>query len=163
MELRTVTEEDVALRISMETDPAMMAELGGPISKERIEKAYSKALQSIAAGTCWCFKIIPDGSQTAAGTMAIWLSSWRDEPINEMGWMILPQFQGKGLASQAAKQILHMAKAQTKFQFVHAFPGISNLPSNAICRKAGFSKLEECEVDYAERILQCNHWVIQVF
>jgi RimJ/RimL family protein N-acetyltransferase len=80
-----------------------------------------------------------------------------------MGWMVLPQFQGKGIGSQAARQILDMARSQKKFQFVHAFPGIANIPSNAICKRAGFSKLEECEVEYAGRTLRCNHWLIQVF
>ncbi len=28
---------------------------------------------------------------------------------------------------------------------IHAFPAVTNAPSNAICRKTRFSKIEECD------------------
>jgi RimJ/RimL family protein N-acetyltransferase len=41
---------------------------------------------------------------------------------------------------------------------IHAYPGISNGASNAICRKAGFSLVGERDIDYVGRILRANHW-----
>jgi RimJ/RimL family protein N-acetyltransferase len=163
MQLITITEGDLALREAIETDPIMMAGLGGPNSKEVITQSHLKSLKSMDAGTCWCMKIIPDASTSAAGFIGIWESSWRYAKINEMGWMILPQFQGNGLATKAAREIIERARSEKKFQVIHAFPGITNVPSNKICEKVGFSKIEECVVEYQSRWLRCNHWRLEAF
>jgi hypothetical protein len=34
-------------------------------------------------------------------------------------------------------------RAEPKFTHVHAFPGVTNAPSNALCRKLGFENLGE--------------------
>jgi hypothetical protein len=39
--------------------------------------------------------------EPAAGTIGIWSAEWRGEPIYETGWMVLPAFQGQGIASRA--------------------------------------------------------------
>jgi RimJ/RimL family protein N-acetyltransferase len=45
---------------------------------------------------------------------------------------------------------------------MHAFPPTSNAPSNALCRKFGFTLLGEHAFVYAGRTLQCNHWMLDV-
>lgn len=114
---------------------------------------------SVENGTAWVFKIIADEDSTrAAGTVCIWENSWRGERINEIGWMILPEFQGRGLATQAVRAILDKAQAERRWNVVHAFPSIDNAASNSICRKMGFSMLEECDLEWAGHNLRCNHW-----
>jgi RimJ/RimL family protein N-acetyltransferase len=80
-----------------------------------------------------------------------------------MGWMILPRFQKRGLATQAAREALARATAEKKFPVVHAFPGTTNAPSNALCSRLGFERVEECDIEYQARPLRCNHWRIQLF
>jgi RimJ/RimL family protein N-acetyltransferase len=121
------------------------------------------ALDSIEAGTGWVFKIIPDVTTGhAAGTVCIWENSWRDEIINEIGWMILPPFQRQGLGSEAVRAILDKAQAEKRWDVIHAFPSTTNAPSNAICRKMGFSLIEECDLEWAGRMLRCNHWQLDL-
>jgi hypothetical protein len=43
---------------------------------------------------------------------------------------------------------------------VHAFPGVTNAPSNGICRSLGFRFVEEREVIFAGLALRANHWII---
>jgi RimJ/RimL family protein N-acetyltransferase len=117
----------------------------------------------MAAGTCWCLKIIPDASASPAGFIGVWESRWRNAKINEMGWMILPQFQGQGLATRAAREIIARVRLERKFQVINAFPGITNVPSNKICENVGFTRIEECIVEYQSRWLRCNHWRIEAF
>jgi hypothetical protein len=45
---------------------------------------------------------------------------------------------------------------------IHAFPGVGNGPSNAICHKAGFTRIGERQIDYAGRMLRCNDWVLDL-
>jgi hypothetical protein len=48
---------------------------------------------------------------------------------------------------------------EQRHQFMHAFPSVSNAPSNAICRKLGFSLIEECEFEYPPgNWLTVNDW-----
>lgn len=43
---------------------------------------------------------------------------------------------------------------------MHAFPGVTNGPSNVICRSLGFTLAGDLEVEFAGRVLRSNHWVI---
>ncbi len=158
-----MAEKDVELRLRMETDPRMMAELGGPRPREDTGRAHAKSLALAAEGKCWPLKVIPDGSTSPAGGVAIFPSSHDGETIWEIGWMILPEFQNMGIATQAVREILERARAERKFGQIHAFPGVTNWPSNKICEKNGFTSLGECEVEFAGRNLRCNHWRIDLF
>ena len=157
------TEKDVELRIREETDPRMMAELGGPRPRRDIRRAHARSRALAAEGKCWPLKVIPDGSTSPAGGVAIFPSSHEGETINEIGWMTLPEFQNKGIASQAVREVLEKARAERKFGRIHAFPGVTNGPSNKICEKNGFTNLGECEVEFAGRTLRCHHWRIDLF
>jgi RimJ/RimL family protein N-acetyltransferase len=163
MRLEMMTAGDVELRLRTETDPVMMAELGGPRPPEDIKRAHARALVMAAEGRCWPLKVIPDGSASAAGSVAVFESSHEGETIYEIGWMVLPEFQGRGIASQAVRTVLDKARAERKFGRIHAFPAVTNGPSNKICEKNGFANLGECEVGFAGRTLRCCHWRIDLF
>jgi RimJ/RimL family protein N-acetyltransferase len=70
-----------------------------------------------------------------------------------MGWSVLPQYQGRGLASAAVAQAIELARATKRRPAVHAFPSIDNPPSNGICRKLGFELLGEVQFEYPK-----GHW-----
>jgi RimJ/RimL family protein N-acetyltransferase len=160
MKLEMMTGEDVGLRVRLETDPQVMAGLGGPRLREAIERAHVKSLALAAEGRCWPLKIIPDGGTSPAGGVDVFESSHEDEAIYEIGWMILPEFQNRGIASQAVREVLEKARGERMFGQIHAFPAVTNGPSNKICEKNGFMNLGECEVEFAGRGLRCNHWRI---
>ena len=77
--------------------------------------------------------------------------------------MILPGFQNRGMASQAVREVLEKATEERKFGQIHAFPAVTNGPSNKICAKNGFTNLGECQAEFAGRGLRCNHWRIDLF
>jgi hypothetical protein len=53
---------------------------------------------------------------------------------------------------------------EKQHRFVHAFPSVANAPSNAICRKLGFTLLEECEFEYPRgSFMRCNDWRLDLF
>ncbi|MGH2765208.1 MAG: GNAT family N-acetyltransferase [Actinomycetota bacterium] len=58
-------------------------------------------------GTIGFSVIVPDGELGGgAGTVCIWDHDWNGERISEIGWMVLPAFQGRGLATAAVRSIL---------------------------------------------------------
>lgn len=137
MKLEMMAEEDVKLRVRQETDPQMMAELGGPRPREAIERAHAKSLALAAEGRCWPLKITPDGASSPAGGVDVFESSHDDEAIYEIGWMILPEFQNRGIASQAVREVLEKARMEWKFGQIHAFPAVTNgLPTRSARRTA---------------------------
>src|SRR3954469_5361319 len=115
MRLEMMTADDVELRVRQETDPRMMTELGGPRPREAIEQAHAKSLAMAAEGTCWPLKVIPEAAAEPAGGGSIFESSHDAETIYEIGWMILPEFQGRGIAGRAVRQALANARAERMF------------------------------------------------
>jgi RimJ/RimL family protein N-acetyltransferase len=161
MELVPYSDEDIGLVEELECDPEAMSELGGPVAPERIPEIHARRLATVAAGD-WYFKISPDGGGPDAGTIGICSAEWRGEPIYEAGWMVLPAFQGQGIASRALAKIISMAKADGRFRRIYAFPSVTNAPSNALCRKFGFKLIEETDFDYRGAPLRVNVWELAV-
>jgi RimJ/RimL family protein N-acetyltransferase len=158
VELVPYTDADMWLTEALETDPRVMAELGGPWPLEKIPGIHGRRLQYIANGS-WYLKVVPEPGARAVGAVMVWHSEVNGEPLSEMGWMILPEHQGRGYASAAVRLLLERIRAEGGWGDVHAFPGATNAPSNAICRKSGFELVGEIEVDYGGRPLRVNHWV----
>lgn len=160
MRLVDYTEADLALSIALETDPEVMAELGGPRPTEAIERVHQRRVTPLADGGLY-LKIVPDGSSAPAGTLGVWRSRWRDEEIWEVGWMLLPRFHGRGLGGQALGLLIERLRATPRFDDIHAFPGVSNVRSNGLCAKFGFELVGTEEVEFSGRPLICNHWVLE--
>ncbi len=160
MELVTYSGGDMWLTEAIETDPVMMANLGGPVPREDIPRIHARRLEHVAKGA-WYFTIVPEPSGPPVGTIGIWASDCNGAEISEITWAVLGEFQGRGLASEALRLILGRAREDGRWGPIHAFTAIANGPSNALCRKFGFVLVEECDIDYAGRPLRCNHWVLE--
>ncbi len=164
MQLRDVELTDVDVYVRMRCDPVMMAELGGPQPREGIEAKVSLDVATVAADAGWIKMIVLDDG-SVAGSVVLWSheEDGEDEPISETGWMVLPQFQGRGMAKQAERELLRLARDDGRWGLVHAFPGASNGPSNGICRSLGFRLVEARDVTaFGDRILRANHWIIDL-
>ena len=160
MELVDYTDADLELSVALETDPQVMAELGGPRSVESIERVHPKRAAA-ADGGMW-LKIMLDDSPEPIGQLGAWWSEYQNEELWEVGWMLLPQFHGRGLGSEALGMLIERLREAPGIDTVHAFPGVSNAPSNGLCRKFGFELVDSSEVEFAGRSLTINHWVLQV-
>lgn len=142
---------------AIECNPRMMVELGGPITREEATEVHRRRLATIASDQWW-FKITVGAGRASAGMIGIWPSEHEGESVDEVGWMVLPAFQGRGIASAALELPLDRARAARRFERVHAFPAVTNGPSNALCRKFGFVNLGERDIRFRDRHLRCNHW-----
>jgi RimJ/RimL family protein N-acetyltransferase len=163
LQLRDITMDDLAVYERSLTDPRMLVHLGGRPPPQDLSEKLRGIVDDVEKGTVWFSVILPDGeSGEAAGSVCIWDHEWEGETISEMGWMVLPDFQGRGLATEAVRTMLDRARSENRWEVVHAFPAVTNAPSNAICRKTGFTKLEEVDVEGWGGTLRCNHWRIDL-
>jgi RimJ/RimL family protein N-acetyltransferase len=161
--LRPWSEEDLGLMHMLLGDPEVMAHLGGPETPEQIERRHQRYLHLPEEGVDHMFKITWGPDAEAVGQIGYWKKNWRDRLVYEMGWMVLPSYQGRGIATQAGQLILERARSDRRFPFMHAFPSVSNPASNAICRKLGFTLLEECQFEYPPgHSMLVNDWQLEL-
>ncbi len=138
----------------------MMEHLGGPESPEKIADRQRRYEQP---GEDRIFKIVDDAGADA-GSVVYWQRTWRDEDVYEIGWSVLPEFQGHGIAVAATALALDAARAERSRRLVHAFPAVANAASNAICRKLGFTLIEDLEFEYPKgSLMHCNDWRLELF
>jgi RimJ/RimL family protein N-acetyltransferase len=132
-------------------DPEMMKHLGGP---ERAEKIADRQARYEQPGSRQ-FKIVDAATGEGVGWVGYWERDWRGEQVYEIGWSVLPAFQGGGIAGAATER---------SRRAVHAFPSVDNAPSNAICRKLGFTLLGPSEFEYPPgTFMRCNDWRLDLF
>jgi RimJ/RimL family protein N-acetyltransferase len=154
--LRPWSEEDRPLLVRNNT-PRQTEHLGGPESDEQLRQRHRRYLSSAAPGRTRMFSIQSD--DVAAGTIGYWEREWRGCQVYETGWSIFPEFQGRGIASEATRALIETLQAEAIHRFLHAFPSPDNAPSNGICRRLGFVFQGECDFEYPPgRVMRSNDW-----
>jgi RimJ/RimL family protein N-acetyltransferase len=162
--LRPWSEGDLPLLERLMGDPAMMDHLGGPESPEKIRSRHARYCQPSTTGKDGMFVIFVGPEKAPAGSIGYWENTWQGQLIWETGWSVLPEFQGQGIATRAAVAVVELARAEATYRFIHAFPSVDNPPSNAICRKAGFTLLGEDDFEYPPgHWMRCNNWRLDLF
>jgi RimJ/RimL family protein N-acetyltransferase len=157
MKLRPLTRNDLRLYQCIYTEPRMWRELGG-VREQDMAAKLERDVASVEADRHWVLVIVTDDG-AAAGTVALWDHEWEDETIDEIGWMVLPEHQGRGLASAAVAEALRRADEAVRWRVLHAFPATTNAPSNALCRKHGFALRGLIDYTFREQTLRVSHWV----
>src|SRR5512143_1951792 len=124
--LRLWGQGDLTLLERLMGDRVMMEHLGGPESPEKIRERHLRYCQSSLSGRDLMFAIVLDPGMETVGSIGYWEKEWQGERVWETGWSILPEFQGRGIATMAAALIVQGARAEKKFRFLHAFPSVDN-------------------------------------
>ena len=148
---------DLPLLERLMGDPRMTEHLGGPESPEKLRERQAR-YERLPFGDRM-FKIIDVATGASVGSVGFWAKEWHDGQVYEIGWSVLPEFQGRGIAATGTARAIELAKRDDKHRFMHAFPNVENLPSNAICRKLGFELVEALEFEFPKgHLMTCNDW-----
>lgn len=158
VEIRPYAQSDRGLTLALESDPAVVGHLGGPIDADAAVRVHENRIAAVAAGDL-IYTIVPEGDSEPIGVIAIWRSAWDSQPIFEIGVMVLPQYQSRAFAFRAW-ELLKPRAMERGVTEIHAFPSVTNKPSNLMLRKVGFRRLADCDLDYEGRPLRCAHWVL---
>jgi len=139
--------------------PQMKEHLGGVEADERLVARHDRILTNEKTGRGRMFLITVPDSPQPAGSVGYWQREWHDETVWETGWQILPEFQGRGLATAATVAALRHAAEEGGPRWVFAYPKVTNGASNAVCRRAGFVLLGEEPFEYPPgTTIRCNVW-----
>jgi len=160
--LREVAAGDADIYERMFCDPTMMSHLGGPLPRGSIEAKLRHDIDEATSGRAWIYMIQPScgDPSVVGGNVVLWAQESHGVWISEIGWMVLPEFQGRGIGKAAVRLLLRRARDAGRWGVVHAYPGVANTASNAICRSLGFTLIGRHDAVYAERSLPTNHWHI---
>ncbi|MEW1750384.1 GNAT family N-acetyltransferase [Streptomyces angustmyceticus] len=158
------TPADLAL-LRRTNAPEMTHHLGGPETEEQLLARHARYLDLCGAGQM--FRIVLGPEDTVVGSIGFWELNLRQETAHERadrsacetGWGVLPEFQGRGIAVAAAREVIAAAGAEGRYGSLHAFPSVDHAASNAVCRKAGFALVGERPFEYPKgRMMRSNEW-----
>jgi len=162
MQLVPITADDEDLAVRLECDPEMMRHIGGPRPEVDVRASHKRRLALMEKGDAHMYKIVDEDSEEVLGTIGFWKIDWEGPQAWEMGWFVLPEHQGKGVATGAARLILSQARSDPDVRYIHAYPAVSNPASNAIARKIGMQNLGEFDNEGFAGVLRCNNWRIEL-
>ncbi|WP_440069360.1 GNAT family N-acetyltransferase [Streptosporangium sp. OZ121] len=154
------TDLDLLRRINA---PEMTDHLGGPETEEKLLDRHRRYVDIAGKETGRMFSVVLLPGLQRVGSIGYWERAWRGETVYETGWSVLPEFQGRGIAVAAALAVIARAREEGRHRYVHAYPSVDHPASNAICRKAGFQFVAECDFEYPPgNAIRCNDWLVDL-
>jgi RimJ/RimL family protein N-acetyltransferase len=148
------SEDDLPLLVRLNA-AEMTEHLGGPETEEQVLVRHERYL----VAEFGIFKAILEPEGVGVGNVNFWDRKWKGVQVYEMGWGVVPEFQGRGIASAMVAQAVELARATHRWAAIHAFPSVDNPPSNAVCRNVGFALRGVERFEYPKgHWMQCNDW-----
>lgn len=160
--IRPYAEGDMWLLGKTLGDPGQMVHLNGPESPERIQKRHKLFISMSAEPRAGCqYTILVGPGKTPAGNVGYWESEWKGQKAWELGWFVLPEHQGRGVATSATRQVVDRLTKLNGPRAAIAFPSVDNHASNALCKRLRFRLKEDISSEYppgSGRQLHVNVW-----
>ena len=151
---------DLPLLQRLMGDAEMTRYLGGPETDEKLRSRLARYI-TYQHPESRMFKIVVDGAP--AGSVGYWDNNWQGKDIYETGWMVVPEFQGRGIAVKATELAIERAKQEERRSSIHAFPSVENTASNRICEKLGFELQGEHDFEFPPgHWMKCNDWSLEL-
>ena len=134
---------DFPLLTRLFTDPVMTKDLGGPVDEATVRKWLNGWIARWATGDAlWGIVVRADTSERI-GSASIHPSTVPDLDGAEISYMILPEHQRQGYASETARELVRHAKETLRVRRLLITADPQNELSNRIAAKLGFTCLGE--------------------
>ena len=157
-----ITADDEDLAVRLECDPVLMLHIGGPRPEADVRASHKRRLVLMKKGEARMYKIVAENSAEVLGTIGIWKIDWQGPHAYEMGWFVLPEYQGQGVATAAARLLIAQTRSDPEVHYIYAYPTVTNAASNAIARKIGMENQGEFDNEGFAGVLRCHDWRIDV-
>ena len=117
------------------------------LSKEEALKKFNYFLENNELHKSFgSFKVLEVGSSRLLGFAKLEITKEKPNEA-ELGYMLLPEFWGRGLGSEIAKYLLEVAKSDPDLKRVYAITDPDNIASRKILLKNGFVSEEVGQID----------------
>jgi RimJ/RimL family protein N-acetyltransferase len=163
-DIRLVAWSDADLELLRRANtPEMWKHLGGPESDEKMLRRHQRYLPANWTGGGGMFRVELEPTHEPVGLVGYWERDENGETVYETGWHVLPEYQGRGIATAAVLALLERAATQPGPRRIHAYPSVENAPSNALCRRLGFTLLGATDFEFPPgHPMRCNDWAFDL-
>lgn len=147
--LRQLVVEDKELIFALRSHPEVNKYLDRPVCHDMeealafIQKVNANILNQVAL--YWA--IIISDTHTFAGTICLFDFS-AEESSCEIGFELLPQYQGQGIMKEAIESVLHFVSTDLRLRNIKAFVHPDNLPSASLLKALHFDLLHQKDERY---------------
>ena len=144
--LRSWKAEDLPLFTEMNKDARVMRYFPSILTTEQTESFY-KRIQSEFERNGWgLYAVELKSNGTFIGYVGLHEIGFDADftPGVEIGWRLAADYHNQGLATEAAKEVLKLAK-QNGLQRLYSFTAKQNTPSERVMQKIGMTKVREFE------------------
>lgn len=155
---------DLGLLQKLFGDPAMTKFLGGPYRSESIQKRLQTWEIRWKEGTALCGIVEERQKGMHIGSAGIHPSTVPDQPGAEISYMILPEYQRRGYATEIAHALINYAFQIMKLDRLLITGNPDNEPSQKIAQRLGFQCLGVTEYTHPD-LNNCTKqtvWVLQM-
>jgi RimJ/RimL family protein N-acetyltransferase len=140
--------------------PEMTRFLGGPETDEALAQRHADYLALWEPGKVRMFRVSVDGA--AAGYAGWWEEEHDGAPVYEIGCVIEPGWQRRGVASAALGEVVRLAAATGDRDVIVGYANADNAASNALCARVGFTLVGtgEFPAEDGSEPMTVNVWAI---
>lgn len=139
--LRRLVQDDAGEIFMLRSDEDVNRYLGRKRAENIADaKAFIEKIDGIvnsSDGFFWA--VTPRDESSLAGTICFWNID-REKNKAELGYELLPAYQGKGIMTEAIAAVLRFGFDQLGFTSIEAWTHPGNLRSSALLEKAGFKR-----------------------
>jgi RimJ/RimL family protein N-acetyltransferase len=162
--LREWRDEDREPFAAMNQDPLVMKHFPGLMDRAASDASVDRFMnvQSALGYTVWVVEVLNSerGSTSFAGFTGLLPPSFdapfaHQDPLVEVGWRLLPQWWGLGIATEAARASVAKGFDVVGLPEIVSFTVVANTPSRAVMERIGMR--QDGEFDHP-RARPDDHW-----
>jgi len=127
--------------VALYADPGASRDFGRPLRREESEKTFEKYLATFAATgyTRWKLTLKDGRFIGTTGVMRV-IDHQALGTHDEIGWRLLPEFWGKGYATEAARAAQADAQTRCELRGIITYTAPDNLASQAVMDRLGYKR-----------------------
>ena len=137
--------EDYYRLVGDERVMAMITERAIPLEEAKIDFEHELKKNTIHPDF-GIFKIIDEENHSFIGLAKLEIETSESREL-ELGYMLLPEFWGKGIAGEVANQLVNFARNHSQIEGIFAIIDPKNIPSRKILINNGFEHQEYKDFD----------------
>ncbi|MET3018977.1 GNAT family N-acetyltransferase [Flavobacterium hydatis] len=137
--LRSLENQDFELIHKLHSDPVVNSFVGRDNSSS-LEKAQAYIIRMnnmVAKNECIYWVITTKENNDLIGSACLWNFDFENK-IVEIGYEMLPDYQGKGFMTEALREVVKHAFEEINSVIITAFPSSDNVSSVSILKKLNF-------------------------
>ena len=144
--LRSWKPEDLPLFAKMNKDERVMRYFPSTLTDEQTESFYNRIQSEFKRNGWGLYAVELKSTGTFIGYVGLHEIGFEADftPGVEIGWRLAADYHNQGLATEAAKEVLKLAK-ENGLTRLYSFTAKQNVPSERVMQKIGMSKVREFE------------------